>query len=329
MNKGRQPGFAASASAGGSPAGSRPAHPLDWPANAGAVGDVLHELNVRLEGRRRRRVRMVAGVLAAFVLVGVAWHARLLVSTTGDLIPQPAPVVSFPRQQTLPDGSLVDFRNDATIAVRFSESHRHVVLERGEAHFAVAKDESRPFVVRAGATTFRAVGTAFAVHLAGSRVEMIVTEGLVAVSTNKGERRGEQASDGSETTPPASSAGPSFSETIVEAGNHVVVDVAAPLRLEPTVRALTQSQLSHRLAWRAPRLEFSGTPLVKAVEMINEHSAIYRKPLLILGDASLASVRISGILRADNIDTLIGVLEADYGIRAEHRGETEIVLHAR
>ena len=85
--------------------------------------------------------------------------------------------------------------------------------------------------------------------------------------------------------------------------------------------------MNQRLAWRAPRLEFSGTPLATAIEMLNAHAKDERRPLLKLGDASLATVRISGILRADNIDTLIGVLEADYGIRAEKHGETEIVLH--
>lgn len=60
--------------------------------------------------------------------------------------------------------------------------------------------------------------------------------------------------------------------------------------------------------------------------MLHSHGAPGRKTQLILGERSLAGVRISGILRADNIKVLLAVLEANHGITAEPRGETKIVL---
>ncbi len=48
-------------------------------------------------------------------------------------------------------------------------------LEAGEAHFAVAPDAARPFVVRVGGVAVRAVGTAFNVrYAADGAVEVTV-----------------------------------------------------------------------------------------------------------------------------------------------------------
>ena len=54
-------------------------------------------------------------------------------------------------------------------------------LVRGEAHFVVAADASRPFVVSAGAVSVRAVGTEFVVRYSAREIGVLVTEGRVAV----------------------------------------------------------------------------------------------------------------------------------------------------
>jgi ferric-dicitrate binding protein FerR (iron transport regulator) len=46
----------------------------------------------------------------------------------------------------------------------------------------------------------------------------------------------------------------------------------------------------------------------------------------VLADASLENVRISGVLRADHIETLLRLLDDEHGIKAEHRPDGEIVL---
>jgi transmembrane sensor len=169
-------------------------------------------------------------------------------------------------------------------------------------------------VVRAGGVEFRAVGTAFTVDLAATKVEMFVTEGKVAVAV----------ADTSSTV--LDSPAPVL---IVEAGNHVLVPIQGAAPTTPVVTPVSAAQLSQRLAWRAPKLEFTATPLAEAIAQINAHAGVAQHPLIRLGDDALATVRISGILRADNIDTLIGVLEADYGIKAERRGGEEIILRLK
>ncbi|MGH7956064.1 MAG: iron-containing alcohol dehydrogenase, partial [Opitutaceae bacterium] len=77
-------------------------------------------------------------------------------------------------------GSVVELNVDADILVDFSPVRRAVRLVRGEAHFTVATDAARPFVVSAGGVEVRAVGTGFAVHFAPQEIAVLVTEGQVA-----------------------------------------------------------------------------------------------------------------------------------------------------
>lgn len=85
------------------------------------------------------------------------------------------------RQLSLADGSKVQLNTDSAVIVNFSREERRVRLERGEAHFTVAKDPARPFIVMAGGIDVRAVGTAFNVRLLSDSVDVLVTDGKVAV----------------------------------------------------------------------------------------------------------------------------------------------------
>jgi len=64
-----------------------------------------------------------------------------------------------------------------------------VRLVRGEAHFTVAKNPARPFIVEAGGVAVRAVGTAFDVRHADGAIEVLVTEGKVHVRAARAARR--------------------------------------------------------------------------------------------------------------------------------------------
>ncbi|HLB30026.1 MAG TPA: FecR domain-containing protein, partial [Gammaproteobacteria bacterium] len=82
----------------------------------------------------------------------------------------------------LADGSHVILNTDSLLETEFTADRRDLRLVKGEAHFQVAHDPQRPFLVHAGAGVVRAVGTAFSVHLEGDEVEVSVTEGRVLVT---------------------------------------------------------------------------------------------------------------------------------------------------
>ena len=83
---------------------------------------------------------------------------------------------------TLVDGSVIQLNTDSHIQVNYEDNQRNIVLMAGEAHFEVAKDRSRPFVVKAGDGMVRAVGTAFTVRINPEALKVIVTEGKVALA---------------------------------------------------------------------------------------------------------------------------------------------------
>jgi transmembrane sensor len=305
--------------------------PLEWPVRAGAVDDVLCAMELRVTARRRRRRRLQLATSAFTVLLvggALGWNLRSTIPDDAVAGAPPASAtISLPDRQVLPDGSIVELRNGARVTVAFSDAFRRVALEAGEAHFQVAHSAERPFLVTAEGVEFRAVGTAFSVQLGADAVELLVTEGQVAVDKSAGSSATKTTAEPVETRSTSRAAGdipPPLA--LVGAGNRVVVSTRSETkRIAPAVEIVSEAELGTRLAWRVPRLEFSGTPLADALPLFNRHSKVN----VTLGDADLGNVRLSGILRADNVDTLLALLEDSYGIRVQKRSATEIVLHKR
>jgi transmembrane sensor len=86
------------------------------------------------------------------------------------------------REVILEDGSIVNLNWNTKISVTMSSKKRDIVLHRGEAHFNVAADKSRPFAVITQGVSATAVGTAFAVrHGKNNQTTITVNEGIVEV----------------------------------------------------------------------------------------------------------------------------------------------------
>ena len=286
--------------------------PITWAVEAGAVDEVLQAMDVRLRRRRQRKRRLMGACAAVLVLgavaAGVLWRPG---TTAGLAAANPTAVVALPDRRELSDGSVIELRAGAEFEVVFTEKERRVRLRRGEARFQVAKNPDRPFVVQAGGVLARAVGTAFLVQVSPAHVEVIVTEGRVQVSASSLDTRSME---------------PEVHAPLLVPGERAVVQqpTATSPTVVPVVSAVSEPQLSERLAWLAPRIEFSATPLVEALRLINQYSSVK----LILADTDSESVRLSGLIRADNVETFWRLLEEDYGFRVEHRSPNEVVLHA-
>lgn len=326
MNDEQQSGRARSR--GGNPPPAR-LHAVDWVIETGAERDVLCELDRRLRLRRRRRMWATAGVLVVAV-AGIVWQRPDSAKSRHERPVDSSVVLSVPRRESLSDGTVVELKDGAEIEVAFTPSLRRVLLVRGVAHFQVAK-MAAPFVVAAGGVEVRAVGTAFSVQLGGAQTEIVVTEGRVAVEHRAGTTEGRPKVGGPPPNDdkrfyPGLVAGPST--LLVEAGNRVVVPTAsseAP-RASPQVVPVDAAELAARFEWRSPRLEFSRTPLAEALAMMNRHAPAGLKVEVLLADPSLGRVEISGMLRADNIETLLRLLEEEHGFRVEYRGPREVLV---
>ena len=85
------------------------------------------------------------------------------------------------KQTALADGSQVQVGAMTGVQVRLSEQRREIKLDRGEAFFQVARDESRPFVVRTPFGAVTAAGTAFNVDVGADQLCITVSDGAVVV----------------------------------------------------------------------------------------------------------------------------------------------------
>lgn len=290
---------------------------LGWAVRHGTTPLVFAEVERQLCQRRRRRV-MAAGLALVLLLGGGAfwWNPRSAAPTISPALAAANAVISIPATRELPDGTSVELKDGAQITFDYSGPLRRVTLQQGAAHFAVAKDAQRPFVVEAAGVMVRAVGTAFAVQRTGNALEVIVTEGTVTVSARP-------AVDPAARSQTAASAAP----IVVDSGKRCVIEMAstAPVPMPAQVTTLDARGIAERLAWRVPRLEFSGTPLAQAIPLFNRHAGVR----LVLDDAALGTLELSGVVRADNTDSLLRLLEGEFGITAEKRGEDLLLRKGR
>jgi len=295
---------------------------LDWARESGEADRVMRELDVYLRHRRRRRQRATATGVALVALGLLAWPAlrpRVNPSAAPDLVATSAVVVR-PETRQLPDGTRVELNAGAELEVDFSGPLRRVALRRGEAHFQVAKDAQRTFVVEAGGVAVRAVGTAFSVGMASGTIEVLVTEGHVAVESPA---RGQPMTAVSAV--PAAGAAPE-AVPVVGAGRRIRVEVGprAEGTTGPQVAAISNEEIDRQLAWRVPRLEFAGTALAQALPLFNAHGRVR----LVLSDPALGRLQLSGVLRADDTESLLRLLEGEFALVGERRGD-ELVLRRR
>ena len=223
------------------------------------------------------------------------------------------------RQETLPDGSVLDLNRGAHVVVQYSATERRVLLVQGEAQFAVAKNPARPFVVRAAGVEVRAVGTAFNVKLAGPNLEVLVTAGTVHVLQQAAVVPAASAAN-------AGSAGPALTAAPVvlaalTAGQRTVIPVATVIA-PPVVVQASVPEIARLLDWQPHLLDFESTPLAEVVETFNR-----RNPRrLVIGDEELRSLAIVASIRSDNVEGFVRLLEGTMGVRAERTTAGEIVL---
>ena len=284
---------------------------LERPRHAGRGEEMVQALLARAT-RRRRRTAFASMALLGFFVAVLGWRT----SHSGRDSNRNAVVLVTPEKRVLPDGGTVELKPGAEIAVNYGGDLRRVTLRKGEALFQVAENKERPFVVTAGGINVRAVGTAFLVALGGRQLDVVVTRGRVAVEEPA---RAMPDADRRVAAPPA----PPFS-TLVDAGMRVTVEMARH-SAAPEVVAISPLEMTKLLAWCEPRVEFSDMALADAVALMNRHSKLQ----LVIDDPALAKLPVNGLFRADNTETLVRLLEAGFGVRAERSGDTITLRKAR
>lgn len=273
----------------------------DWrPEHAREPNPALLAPPRRAARRPFRWLVPVALASAAAVVAGFFFQrdARHHSQAAADLI---AVAIGY-EKRFLDDGSLLELNRGASVVVEYTAAERRVRLLTGEAHFTVAKNPSRPFIVSAAGVETRAIGTAFNVRLASGSVEVLVTEGRVQVAPS------------SPTPAPLPMLGVGEKLT-VPLENDPNLN-SSPAALVPV--AVGAEEIARALAWQPRLLQFSSAPLAEVVAEFNRYNTLQ----LALADPALAAFPVTTSFRSDNAEGFVRLLEVTAGVQAERRGDT-------
>lgn len=251
-------------------------------------------------GHRHRRVRqvlMAAGVAALALPALGLFHS--VVQRPEE--PRQEMVVVTPgtrgRPITLMDGTIITVDAHSKVRVLLEEERRLIRIEHGRAHFQVAKDAARPFIVRSGEHAVVALGTAFVVDSYQDKLTVELLEGRVQV------REEEQA-------------------------GRRAMELSPGMRLEITPDSQWKAEPfnpNRAVGWMSGKLVFENDRLSDVVDELNR----YLEQPISIAHGALGSRRLTAVLNAGDPEGFSQAIEAlgiaDVSIAADKR----ITLHQK
>lgn len=194
----------------------------------------------------------------------------------------------------LSDGSRVRLNSDSRIQVRFAKDRREVALARGEAFFEAAHDAARPFIVEAGDTNVRALGTRFDVRRDNGVVLVALVEGHVRVDQDD--------------RPGAAMLSPNQQVTVSARG------ISTP----------SSTDALQSTSWTTGRLTFHDQSLGEAITQVNRYAR--RKVVL---DAPLSEARVTGVFDVGDTQAFVDAVRAEFDLESTTEdGEIHLVRPA-
>ncbi len=247
---------------------------------------------------RSRRGLQVAMGLAATVLVLASSYLFVMGRPTSEAF---ATAVGQQRTVTLSDESVVTLNTNTIVETNFTSAARNVYLRKGEAHFVVSHDRSHPFIVHAGDSAVRAIGTAFYVRLIDTeQLDVIVTEGRVEVQAAVSPNPSALASAPERTT---------SATRLLGAGNRLRTVSGSVV-----VQEVTAEDLSNTLAWRQGSVVFEGQPLTEAIAELGR----YTDTRFVITDPEVSSYSVGGRFRTNDVQGFLAALEKALPVVVRH-----------
>ena len=243
-----------------------------------------------------------------------------------NLPPSSAVYVTAVGQQSshqLPDGSRLVLNTNSKVSVAFLADKRLLTLHRGEAHFDVKPDKSRPFEVYAGTRMVRAVGTAFSVYMESERVEVTVSEGKVALGVQSSPPQTERLkpADGKALAEQPPAPAPEILGALV-AGQSVVIP-PGPDGVMDDITQHEKHSLKRRLSWLEGQLVYTGEGLAEVLADVSRYTPVYIEVM----DPALEALRIGGQFKVGETEALFRVLEVGFGLKVTYVSEHHVQIH--
>ncbi|HKQ10726.1 MAG TPA: FecR domain-containing protein [Rhizomicrobium sp.] len=217
----------------------------------------------------RRHAMMTGGAAASLLaILGIAF--RFGNNAQQEMF---ATEIGQMKEIVLKDGSIVSLNTDTRIQVQFTKDIRNIRILNGEALFDVAKNKLRPFIVTAGDTQVRAVGTSFSVSMLPQRpVEVWVKEGVVELHRSD-------------------AALPMRAPIRAKANIKAVAPAGAPI----VTVTVAEEKLARNLAWQGGRIALDDQPLEDAAKEFARYSEVR-----ITVDPAVSSKTVTGLFASND-----------------------------
>jgi transmembrane sensor len=266
--------------------------------------DLRDDALIRATARRIRRgsqtapwkryATRIVPPLAAAALIALAIGIRKPVEETRYVT-----AIGEQRSVILPDGSTIVLDTNSAVVARVQPGAREVTLERGQVQFQVVHDPAVPFTVLAGDGVVHDIGTEFQVRKDRDQVTVTLIEGSVSVSA---------PAPGQPVDKPRSE--------VLQPGQQLAFDNRGTWNRQA-------ADLKAAEGWTRGDLVFEQRPLG---ELIGEMNRYTQNPIR-LGESTLATLRVSGVFHKGDQHSLLLALHSGWGLRADRRGDGEIILY--
>jgi transmembrane sensor len=241
-----------------------------------------------------RRTLLAAGLGAGALAVAIGGYVML----------SPGPAEAFEtgigerREVRLADGTRVLLNASSRLEARIRANRRQARLTAGEALFSIAASSAGLFSITTASGAVEAESGEILVKLLpqGARVALL-SAGARAVQTSW---IGQGA------------------PVIARADSEIVFGPGAI-----AVAPATAEQLFRRTLWRQGLLAFDDTPLSEAVADVTRQNGVR----FVFADPELADLRVGGLVRANDLDAFLALLNNNLAVRSERRNG-EIMLTA-
>jgi transmembrane sensor len=273
---------------------------IDWSGSRNGIESLAAASAPAQQDHRRFPRRRFAAIAASIVLAAAA--ALFYLQTVQ--APTYATAIGEQRSLALIDGSTVELNSRSKIVVRYSPQGRNVELLQGQALFRVAKDASRPFIVKTGATLVRALGTEFDVYQKRDGTVVTVVEGRVAILT--GHALPDPGAPPSAIDEPRRS-NLEFPTVPKEQVGNILVAAGEQLTVTPKlIKIAEHPNIANATAWTQRQLVFESASLADVADEFNR----YNDRQLMVADPRLETFHVSGVFSSTDPASLIRFLRA-------------------
>lgn len=240
-------------------------------------------------------------------------------------------VTAVGQQKTvqLADGSQMELNTNSQVKVMYGDEYRNIYLYQGQVHFEVAKNKDLPFRVYASNGRVQAVGTAFTVRIKDDSLNVLVTEGTVALAA-VGAPTDKPVSQQINDIEQVAKSYPIVSSTelgLLDSGQKASLtfksqNTSDEQAMDLAITEVAEDEMSQQQSWRQGWIVFNGQPLEYAVAEISRYTTVS----IDIAEESVKSIPIGGRFKVGQVDDMFAALESSFGIEIKKLSYNQVEL---